>query len=58
MSTDRMDYRNHLAAHQPVSHFALLFILEQTLKLDPAKPVVERGWVFRGPVSLSVVWDV
>ncbi len=27
------------------------------LRLDPTQPVVESGWVFRGPTSLPVCWD-
>ena len=46
-------------ARQMVGEIAVPRVLERlpNLRLDPDKPVVERGWVFRGPVSLPVVWD-
>jgi cytochrome P450 len=47
-------------SRQMVGEIAVPMIFDRlkNLRLDPAKPAVERGWVFRGPVSLSVVWDV
>ena len=35
----------------------MLFKRLKNLRLDPAAPPVERGWVFRGPTSLPVIWD-
>ena len=34
-----------------------LFKRLKNLRLDPRAHPVERGWVFRGPTSLPVVWD-
>ena len=36
----------------------LLLSRLRNLRLDPDNPVQSRGWVFRGPVTLPVVWDV
>lgn len=36
----------------------MLFERLPNLRLDPEKSVSVRGWVFRGPVNLPVVWDV
>lgn len=36
----------------------MLFDRLKNLRLQPDNPPVERGWVFRGPVSLPVNWDV
>lgn len=46
-------------ARQMIGEIAVPRLLERLthLKLDPGKPVIERGWVFRGPVSLPVIWD-
>ena len=35
----------------------MLFKRLKNLRLDPDAQPVERGWVFRGPTSLPVVWD-
>lgn len=35
----------------------LLFKRLKNLRIDPNSTSVERGWVFRGPISLPVVWD-
>lgn len=35
----------------------MLFERLKNLRLNPEKPVEERGWVFRGPVTLPVRWD-
>lgn len=42
-----------------VGEIAVPRLLERlpNLRLDPSQPVVERGWVFRGPVNLPVLWD-
>lgn len=42
-----------------VGEVAVPMIFDQLdgLRLNPDKPAVERGWVFRGPVSLPVLWD-
>jgi cytochrome P450 len=47
-------------ARQMVGDIAVPMIFQRLskLRLDPDKPVIERGWVFRGPTSLPVVWDV
>ncbi len=36
----------------------MIFDRLKNLRLDDTKPVVQKGWVFRGPVSLPVKWDV
>lgn len=36
----------------------MLFDRLKNLRLDADRPVEERGWVFRGPVTLPVQWDV
>ena len=36
----------------------MLFERLPGLRLDPDAPADIRGWVFRGPVTLPVVWDV
>lgn len=47
-------------ARQMVGEIAVPRLLERlpNVRFDPEKPVVERGWVFRGPVSFSVIWDL
>lgn len=46
-------------ARQMVGEIAvpLLFKRLNNLRLQTENPPVERGWVFRGPVSLPVRWD-
>ncbi|NRB05724.1 MAG: cytochrome P450 [Rhodobacteraceae bacterium] len=47
-------------ARQMVGEIAvpMLFDRLKNLRLHDSKPVTERGWVFRGPTSLPVQWDV
>lgn len=47
-------------ARQMVGDIAVPMIFDRLpgLRLDPGNPAVERGWVFRGPVTLPVLWDV
>lgn len=47
-------------ARQMIGDIAVPMIFERlcSLRLSPDEPVVERGWVFRGPTSLPVVWDI
>ena len=35
----------------------MLFERLPDLRLDPDQSVSIKGWVFRGPVNLPVVWD-
>lgn len=35
----------------------MLFKRLKNLRLDPQRPVRIGGWVFRGPLSLNVLWD-
>lgn len=35
----------------------MLFSRLKNLRLNPELAVEERGWVFRGPISLPVLWD-
>lgn len=46
-------------ARQMVGEIAVPRLLERlsNLQLDPDKRVVQKGWVFRGPISLPVLWD-
>ncbi len=45
-------------ARSLVAEIAVPRLLERltSLALDPGQPVVERGWVFRGPTCLPVCW--
>ena len=47
-------------ARQMVGEIAVPMIFDRlkNLRLHSEKPVTERGWVFRGPISLPVQWDV
>jgi cytochrome P450 len=36
----------------------MLFDRLKILRLQTDNPPVEKGWVFRGPVSLPVAWDI
>ena len=47
-------------ARQMVGEIAVPMIFDRlkNLRLHNKKPVVQKGWVFRGPVSLPVQWDV
>ncbi len=46
-------------ARQMVAEISVPRLLERlpNLRLDSKQPVVEQGWVFRGPTSLPVIWD-
>lgn len=47
-------------ARQMVGEIAVPMIFDRlkNLRLHNSKPVVQSGWVFRGPTSLPVQWDV
>ncbi|PHS19362.1 MAG: cytochrome [Blastopirellula sp.] len=47
-------------AKQMVGEIAVPMIFDRlkNLRLHGSRPVIENGWVFRGPTSLPVQWDV
>jgi len=46
-------------ARQMVGQIAVPMVFDRlkNLRLHETKPVIEKGWVFRGPVTLPVQWD-
>jgi cytochrome P450 len=46
-------------SRQMVGEIAVPMLLKElkNLRLDPDRPARMRGWVFRGPVTLPVLWD-
>ena len=48
------------SARKMVGEIAVPLLLRElkNLRLDPERPYAMGGWVFRGPTSLPVVWDV
>ncbi|MEM9107647.1 MAG: cytochrome P450, partial [Pseudomonadota bacterium] len=46
-------------SRQMVGEIAVPMLLRElkNLRLDPDRPARMRGWVFRGPVTLPVLWD-
>ena len=47
------------ASRALVADVALPMIFKTThgLRLDPLKEVIFRGWAFRGPLAVKVLWD-
>ena len=47
-------------ARKMVGEIAVPMVFDRlkNLRLHPDRPVEQRGWVFRGPISLPVQWDL